>query len=138
MRLLTLALIALGGWISIIIIHAICISIAQRKNQSNDLSFLMQSKEIVADGNNLFSTAVFYYITYLIAYFTHFVWLHWILFGITAACCIPPLISLFLLLPQTIYWKDTYMNLAYIAHIINTFIPIIMSLFILFDFCISY
>jgi len=120
--------IGLIGWIAIIILRGICLIIEK------DFEYLYDfcNKEIIADGNNLFTTAFVYAFLCGLAENLTIPIVQYITVGVMILFCIPSIISCILFIPQTLRGK--FYVITFFAHLINTFCPLIMALYVLFRY----
>ncbi|MBP3706261.1 MAG: hypothetical protein J6J13_03300 [Clostridia bacterium] len=121
-----LLLLWLGGWLCIIVLN-----ITNRALSDSNFITEQVEKNLVLDGNNLFSTGLFYFIANIACFFLNYQILHWILIILGVAFCIPPIISLFAVFKQASFWKGKYW-LTLISAIICDAIPFIMAINIYF------
>lgn len=102
MNLWQLPILWLGGWLLIIVIHAVMrkSSAANMKKADIFTASLEEeivpeiSAELIKDGNNLFVTGFIFYLGNLLCYFIQSPVLHWIFLVAGILICLPPLISL--------------------------------------------
>lgn len=127
MNLIILTVVWLLSWISIIVIYSIANAISKNDNDSHFFSFAQN--EMIADGNNLFSTGFFYLIGNIICKFINIPLIRWGFLIIGIAFCIPSVFSWFVsILPQAFREKDKFIWLMAITAYINTFVPFLMAL----------
>ena len=120
--------IGLVGWILIIILRSICMVM------DTDFEYLFDfcNKEIIADGNNLFSTSVIYAFFCGTAVYIPISIMQYIIIGILILFCIPSVISCILFVPQIIRGKFYFITL--LAHLLNTFCPLFIAFHALFHY----
>lgn len=135
MNLLILTAVWLLSWISIIVIYSIANVIS--KDDNNNYFFSFAQNEMIADGNNLFSTGFFYLIGNIICKFINVPLIRWGLLIVGIVLCMPSIFSWFVsILPQAFREKDKYIWLMTITSCINTFVSILMALNIYLYFLI--
>lgn len=128
MNLWQLPILWLGGWILIIVIHAVmCKSSAALSDEELSLTI---SAELIKDGNNLFTSGFFYYIGNLLCYFIHSPVLHWILLVAGVLCCLPPLFSTVFLTVK--FPSDPLKKYLLISKFLMAVIPLAMAVNIYF------
>lgn len=123
--------IGIVGWISIILCRIICIATVK------DFSALYSNidSEIIADGNNLFSTVAGYvFLGFWALCITNLVpIISYIIIGIMFLCCIPSALTIL-----TLFKNPPHITTAmlFLSGLINTFTPISMTYFLLSNYII--
>ncbi len=117
-----LLILWLGSWLTIIILNII-----NRAIEGDPFITEGIENELVADGNNLFTSGLFYFIGNLACNFIDWPVLHWILFIVGVLFCILPIISLFKMLANLFGLVRKYV-LSFIGAVISQVIPLIMAI----------
>ena len=116
MSILQLILLSVASWVAIIAIYNIALRVSNQPVNAYDT---MSLKEMIDDGNNLFSTALVYILAHLLCNYLSVIWLKWIIFVLLAVFAIIPTISTALcpLLSRSIYTHKHFLvnkiNLQY-------------------------
>lgn len=90
MSILQLILLSVASWVAIIAIYNIALRVSNQPVNAYDT---MSLKEMIDDGNNLFSTALVYILAHLLCNYLSVIWLKWIIFVLLAVFAIIPTIS---------------------------------------------
>ena len=120
--------IGLICWILIIVLRGICMVM----DKNFEYLFDFCNKEIIADGNNLFLTAVVYAFFSGLAVHLTIPIVQYIIIGILILFCIPSVISCILFVPQII--RGTFYFITLLAHLLNTFCPLFIAFHALFHY----
>lgn len=119
--------IGLVGWLSIIILRFCFIKM------NNYNSFYQEiDQEIIADGNNLFSSAIIYTLISFIAIFINVVLVKYIAIAIMFIGCLPSIFSIITRIP-IIFINRNY-RFLYLSNLINTFTPLIMTIYVFIEY----
>lgn len=123
--------IGLIGWAAIILCRLICIFTVK------DFTYLYEhiDSEIIADGNNLFTTASSYILLGFIALCLSNIVpiISYIIIGIMILCCLPSIFTMFRMLKNPPHITTSMM---FLSCVINTFTPLLMTIYFLINYII--
>lgn len=124
MSILQLILLSVASWVAIIAIYNIALRVSNQPVNAYDT---MSLKEMIDDGNNLFSTALVYILAHLLCNYLSVIWLKWIIFVLLAVFAIIPTISTVALIIQPNRTRSTYFKFQKLTAVLNCIVPLIIT-----------
>lgn len=134
MNILSLIILWLLAWVSIIILSALTTKlyyndILKYGEEYIELTPYQKCKdEMLSDGNNLFSTGFLYIITLIVCYYIGSNIISYIAIVATVIFCIPSIISLVLMLPQLFIVRNKYITIMTFSGAIHSIVPLIIAI----------